>query len=438
MLFHSSFLHDSHTAQNIAGVQETQDAVNVFDSSWRQCIALWHTALSSLPTPRRVLVVPPDITRLHSGAKELLHAAYKQWHHTEFDILPALGTHRTMTNAQLTTMYGHFPSRVCYLAHDWRRSTRKVGNIRAQSISSILGYAVSRSWHVRINAALFSTRYDLCISLGQVVPHEVVGMSNYNKNIIIGLGGMESINLTHYWSACYGMDNLIGQTFTPIRRLLQKVDDLYLAERNILYAMTVMHPDTHPSPRPYALSVGNTIDSFYHAARYSQQVHIITLTQKVHKAVVYLDAQKYRSFWIANKAIYRLRKVIASGGELIIIAALDTYAEDAVIDSIIAKYGYRNPHLLQKEVARNRLLKKYAAAVAHIIHSEHTDITVRFAMEPNRQEFVTAVGFSFLPIARALQEYAPFNKKNGWYCSTSEEKYYFVRDPAHYLWQLAQ
>ncbi len=82
--------------------------------------------------------------------------------------------------------------------------------------------------------------FDLILSLGQVVPHEVIGMANYNKNILIGTGGPASINRSHYLAAVYGMERIRGRADNPVRRVLNYAADRFLRHLPIVYVLTVV------------------------------------------------------------------------------------------------------------------------------------------------------------------------------------------------------
>ena len=62
-------------------------------------------------------------------------------------------------------------------------------------------------------------KYDLIISIGQVVPHEVVGMANHAKNLFVGCGGSQMINASHMVGAVYGMERMMGRDNTPVRKI---------------------------------------------------------------------------------------------------------------------------------------------------------------------------------------------------------------------------
>ena len=53
----------------------------------------------------------------------------------------------------------------------------------------------------QVNHYIVDQSFDLILSIGQVVPHEVTGMSNYTKNILVGLGGRRIINESHMLGA---------------------------------------------------------------------------------------------------------------------------------------------------------------------------------------------------------------------------------------------
>ena len=67
--------------------------------------------------------------------------------------------------------------------------------------------------------------HDLIVSIGQVVPHEVIGMANYNKNLFVGTGGAAGINESHFIGAACGMERMMGRANTPLRLILNSAQD---------------------------------------------------------------------------------------------------------------------------------------------------------------------------------------------------------------------
>ena len=82
--------------------------------------------------------------------------------------------------------------------------------------------------------------FDLILSIGQVVPHEVIGMANYTKNILVGTGGREGINRSHYLGAVYGMERIMGRAENPVRNVLNYASDRFLQHLPIVYVLTVV------------------------------------------------------------------------------------------------------------------------------------------------------------------------------------------------------
>src|ERR1700760_1200640 len=75
--------------------------------------------LSELGERRRVLVVPPDQTRIYSRAGELTRYAHGFYGDRLKAILPALGTHSAMEPGQITRMFGDVPQSL-FRHHNWR------------------------------------------------------------------------------------------------------------------------------------------------------------------------------------------------------------------------------------------------------------------------------------------------------------------------------
>jgi len=139
--------------------------------------------------PKKVLIIPPDITRFHSKAGFITNRYYhllKQL--CEIDILPALGTHLEMTKEELKLMFGDIPHDK-FLYHDWRNDVIKIGEVPATYVQEITNGLWKEKVTIEINKIIMENNYDLILSIGQVVPHEVIGMANHSKNILVGYEG---------------------------------------------------------------------------------------------------------------------------------------------------------------------------------------------------------------------------------------------------------
>jgi nickel-dependent lactate racemase len=391
-------------------------------------------------TPRKVLVLPPDHTRLNSGAGELTDLLYELLSgKAEVDIMPTLGTHTPMTEKQLRMMFGHRIPLDRFKVHDWRNAIRHVGDIPGSKIREWSGGLVDYDVRVEVSQRLFAG-YDLILSVGQLVPHEVVGIANYTKNILTGAGGADTINKSHFLGAAYGMERMMGRIDTPVRRLFNYAAETFLRDLPILYMLTVMEKDkTGNGMIMRGLYVGDDVETFTIGARLSQKVNLDLLDKPLQKVLVYLDPHEFKSTWLGNKAIYRTRMAMADGGELIILApGLKEFGEDAEIDRLIRKYGYRGTPATLAAVKANPELQNNLSAAAHFIHgSSEGRFKITYCpghdLSPDQ---IRSVGFEAGSLDAIVKRYQPETLKDGFTHLPNGEEIFYVSNPALGLWAL--
>ena len=316
----------------------------------------------------KVLALPPDITRCHSFAGEIVQAADRCLSDSLTDILPATGTHAAMTHHEISLMFGSV-SRSKFRIHNWRDDVLTLGEVPAEYVSQISEGLINYPWPVQVNRLLTSGNHDLILSVGQVVPHEVAGMANHNKNIFIGTGGPEGINKSHFLGAVYGMERLMGRADTPVRKLFDYASEHFTPHLPVVYILTVVSADESGKLHLRGIFAGDDRECFEKACALSLKVNFTMLDRQLEKVVVFLDPGEYKSTWLGNKAIYRTRMAIADDGELIILApGVGTFGEDRTIDSLIRRYGYTSVRQVLKNVDENDDLKANLSAAAHMIH----------------------------------------------------------------------
>ncbi len=389
---------------------------------------------------RKVLILPPDHTRLNSDAGELTRLLYEILSpKSEVDIMPALGTHTPMTEAQLRMMFGKGIPLSRFKVHDWRNGVRQVGEVPGNLIRDWSGGLVDYSVRVEVDNLLFAG-YDLILSVGQIVPHEVVGMANYTKNIVVGVGGSDMINKSHFLGAAFGMERMMGRIDTPVRRLFNYSTETFLRQLPIAFVLTVMQKSPAGNGMLMrGLYVGDDMDTFTLGARLSQKVNLDLLDKPLKKVVVYLDPKEFTSTWLGNKAIYRTRMVMADGGDLIVLApGLKEFGEDTEIDRLIRKFGYRGtPATLGAVKANGELLNNLSAA-AHLIHgSSEGRFRITYCPGPRTtHEAVRSVGFDASDLDAALKRYDPDKLKDGPNRLPDGEEIFYISNPALGLWAL--
>ncbi|MFA5815979.1 MAG: lactate racemase domain-containing protein [Bacteroidales bacterium] len=402
-------------------------------------------ALGKMGFRKKILVVPPDITRFHSRAGEITRMAYDYYGDRISDILPALGTHKPMNPGELDRMFPGVPHNL-FRVHDWRKDIVRIGEVPGDYISGISGGAFSYSWPVELNRLIWEGGHDLILSVGQVVPHEVMGMANYNKNLLIGCGGPESINKSHFLGAVYGLERIMGIADNPVRQILNYASDKYLSHLPILYVLTVLSSPRKRVPASAGMTsapmitnglfIGTSGDVFLAAAELSMKVNNTIMDKPLQKVVVNLDPREYRSTWLGNKSIYRTRMAIADGGELIVLApGVKEFGEDPEIDRLIRKYGYHGTPTILDAVNRNEDLRNNLSAAAHLIHgSSEGRFRITYCPGHLTREEVESVGFEFGDIESMLNLYKPDNLHDGFNRSETGEEFYYISNPAMGLW----
>ncbi len=395
-------------------------------------------ALGKLGVRNKVLVVPPDCTRFHSRAGELTKYIYQYYKASLKDILPALGTHSPMTEAQIDEMFKGVPKSL-FRVHDWRNDVVTVGTVPGEFVSEITDGALNYSWPAQLNRLVFSGGHDLILSVGQVVPHEVIGMANYNKNLFIGTGGPEGINKSHFIGAVYGMERIMGKADNPVRSLLNYASENFTRNLPIVYIHTVIGRNEEGKLVVRGLFIGDDIEVFRLAADLSLKVNFNVLEKPLKKVVVYLDPAEYKSTWLGNKSIYRTRMAMADKGELIVLApGLKEFGEDKEIDRLIRKYGYRGTPATLKSLKENEDLNKNLSAAAHLIHgSSEGRFSITYCPGYLTREEIESVNFKYHDLSEMLKKYNPKNLKEG-FNDTDGEEFFFISNPALGLWTSKQ
>ena len=398
----------------------------------------------------KALILPPDITRFHSRAGFLTDIAFRELARRgiEVTVMPALGTHMPLADSEIERMFPNTPKQF-FRVHDWRNDVTELGRIEKEWVEKTTQGAVSYDWPVQVNRLLLEGGFSLIVSIGQVVPHESTGMANHAKNIFVGTGGKEAIDKSHFAGAVFGMEKMMGRIDTPIRALFDEGMRRYGGKLPpIFFALTVVNDrdETGTANNPGAirrslalrgLYAGFGRECFVQAAALARQVNMNLLDAPIQKAVVYLAPEEFRTTWLGNKAIYRTRMAMATGGELLIIApGIERFGEDMGMDALIRRIGYRTGKVIQDMVKTDAELADNLVAASHLIHGSNDNrFTVRYCPGPgiSRQE-IKSVYYEWGDISEALDRY-DINKLNmGWNTMADGEKIFFIPNPALGLW----
>jgi len=390
--------------------------------------------LTKLGPRNKVLAVPPDQTREHSRAGELTRYAWNHYGDRLKAVLPALGTHTAMRPDQIAHMFGEVPQNL-FQVHNWRTDIETMGEVPAEFIREQSEGKLNYAYPAQVNKLLSRGGFDLILTIGQVVPHEVIGMANYNKNILVGTGGREGINRSHYLGAVYGMERIMGRAVNPVRNVLNYASDHFLTHLPIVYVQTVVGRKADGGLAVRGLYIGDDTECFLRAAELSLKVNFEMLEAPIKKAVVYLDPAEFHSTWLGNKAIYRTRMALADNAELIVLApAVKEFGEDKTIDTLIRKYGYRGTPATLKAVEANPDLANDLSAAAHLIHgSSEGRFKITWCPGLLSKEEVEGVGFEYGDLNAMLKRYDPEKLSLG-VNHVDGEEIFFISNPGLGLW----
>lgn len=388
---------------------------------------------------RRVLILPPDMTRLHSWAGFLTCELFEQLHRdTELAILPAVGTHLPMTADELTHMFPGVPHSVFH-AHDWRNGVVPLGEVPVALVQQLSEGKLDFSIKVELDRLIVEGKWDAILSVGQLVPHEVIGIANQSKNVFVGAGGSDLINKSHWLGAVYGIERIMGRANTPVRSVLDYASEHLAKHLPIVYLLTVRARDAQGQLVTRGLYAGDDRACFERGAALCRQVNLDRLDRAPKKVVVYLDPLEFKSTWLGNKAVYRTRMAIADRGELVILApGVRTFGEDATIDRLVRRFGYRGtPHTLE-QVRTHPELAANLSASAHLIHgSSEGRFTITYCPGHLTREEIEGVGFQYGDLSALLERYNPEKLADGWNRLKDGEEVYYISNPALGLWGTA-
>jgi nickel-dependent lactate racemase len=350
-------------------------------------------------------------------------------------VIPTLGQHVPHTRAENRRMFGSIPHERIHV-HDWRSGCVRVGEVSADFVRTACGGAADWAIPIYLNRALLEEPWDLILNVGHVVPHEVLGFANHNKNYFIGLGGKDTICAAHMLSATCGIENNLGQLITPTRACFNKAEDDFLAALPDLYVQVVLARNARGALVHTGVFVGDDLETYLQAARQSRDQNITVFDEPIDKMVCVMQADEFASTWVANKAIYRTRMALADGGELVIIApGLKRFGEQPEVDAFIRKYGYCGTPQVVAGYRTQPDMQDLAHATAHLIHgSSEGRFTITYAPGHLTAADIEGVHFRYADLEHTLARYRPEGRHEGWATTSDGERFFYIPTPSAGLW----
>ena len=254
------------------------------------------------------------------------------------DVVIALGTHPPMSEAAIcrrleisaNELHGKFAN-VRVFNHTWDQpeTLDEIGVIPASEIGALSDGLFAMDVPVRINRLV--NDYDCLVVIGPVFPHEVVGFSGGNKYFFPGIGGPEILNFFHWLGAVVTNPMIIGNKWTPVRKVVDRAAAFIRQQRLCLAAVV-------EESRFAGLFAGTPEEAWDAASDLSEEIHITRKPRPFHTVLSCAPAM-YDELWVAGKCMYKLEPVVADGGELIIYAP-HLHEVSEVHGRLIREIGY--------------------------------------------------------------------------------------------------
>jgi len=170
---------------------------------------------------RRVLLLPPDLTRAHSGVGIITEMIYNLLPKTSTTphVIPTLGQHVPHTPAENRWMFGDIPSARIH-AHDWRNGVTRVGVVPASIVKEYTAGKVDWEIPMDLNVMLMKEKWDLIVNLGHVVPHECSASPTTTKTTS-SASPAKTRSAPPTWPPPPGASKIISATSSPHPRHLQ-------------------------------------------------------------------------------------------------------------------------------------------------------------------------------------------------------------------------
>jgi nickel-dependent lactate racemase len=296
----------------------------------------------------KVLLLPDDITRMTPADRIFPHILAELAAAGVSDdcihVLISLGTHRKMTEAELTAKLGaEVMARFKVINHHW------------EELENLYPVGESRQG-VPIFANKEALWADHIIGVGCIFPHAVAGFSGGGKIVIPGITGEDTCGDMHW--AMYGIrpKDLYGHAENPVRDI---IDEMSL-KVGLDYIVDAILDD---DGRVVDMVVGHPVEAHRAGCKLSAKQYGVKIPCQA-DIVIFDSYGTDIEYWQAIKAITPAGIVLKEGGIAIQVASCPEGI--SVSHPEVLEFGYR-PVAVVAEMMRCGLVNKSVAA--HMIQA---------------------------------------------------------------------
>lgn len=259
-------------------------------------------------------------------------------------IMIASGTHRIMKYEEKLNKYGkEIVSNFNVIDHLWFEHSELVS----------LG-STERGTEIWINRII--TEFDFIIGIGHIVPHRVSGFSGGAKIVQPGICGNITTGQTHWLSALFNGEEIMGKIDNPVREEINSVG----VKAGLKFIINTVQDG---SGKVYKCFAGDPIKAFKEGCFAAKDIFGFNIPSQAD--IVLTDSYPAdTNLWQASKGVYSGDLALKSGGTLILVTPCPEGVSDEHPE--IIKYGYQSYEQIKK-LLDNGMIKDLTLA-AHLVH----------------------------------------------------------------------
>jgi len=303
--------------------------------------------LEQLKVSKNLLILSDDITRqtpVDLVIPTILNFANKAGISDDnITVLVASGTHRAMSQSELEKKFGKETlKKVKIRFHDYRKDVVNIGKTKGGT-------------DIVVNKMLLE--HDFILGIGMIVPHRVAGFSGGGKIVQPGVSGEKTTGETHWLSAQFKGEEILGKIENPVREEINSV----AIKAGLKFIVNFVLDE---KGNPLKIFAGDPIEAFKKGAEFSRTAYGVQVEKKA-KIIITDSYPADLEMWQAAKGIYSAGTILEDDGVLILVTSCPE-GVSVEFGEIIKKFGYLRYKKVKKLIESGELANFIVAA--HLVH----------------------------------------------------------------------
>lgn len=301
-----------------------------------------------VPGAGKVLLLVDDITRqtpiallLPRVLEELRKAGAGP---ERVRVLVACGTHTPANSEEVEARVGTEVFDTYYVEQHYWKNAEQLENIGE----------TEDGCPVVINRRLRDA--DLVMGIGSIVPHRVVGFTGGGTIVQPGVCGAETTGWTHWLSAQYPGEEIMGTPDNPVRLKVEAV----ARKAGLRFIVNAVMDGQQ---RVAGIYSGDPVQAHRAGCRHSAEIFSVRLPQEADIVMIESEPANY-DLWQAAKGIYSADLAVRPGGVIILMATCPFGVSHEHPE--VLQFGYRSLREVRQLVDQKQIHD--LAAAAHLVH----------------------------------------------------------------------